>query len=218
MNIAQFYSEIRASLARGTTLDSEIPLKAKQALRKIERNHSLKYMERFGKLTTLSSAECTETLALPSPFTKSIIYVRQVYNDAAGRETYRYLKKRPPGENVRPGLCTRPEYYWQLGYTTLQFDKSRALDEVYQLSWYEYTDWPLTGETDDFLPWILEHAADLLIAETLILFAPRLRDPRMVEMYNAQKLEALSTLLGADDEANFLDEDNVMGFGRTARD
>lgn len=212
MNLGELHGEIKASLARGSTLDSEIPLMVRRAARWIERNFSLKYMERQGKLTIASEAECAGIIKLPNAFIKSFWMVRMVEKDTdCGPATrYHYLKKVNPKDTWRPEIYPFPSFYWQNGYENLQLSMNPCAGFRYEFGWYQFTDWPSDLEAT---PWLLANAEDLLITQTLLEFAPRLRDPRLRSLYKDSRDEALKTVSMSDDEANDLDQVNVMQYG-----
>lgn len=214
MNLGQFHTLVSSTLNRGTTLDSKIPTMVKLAVAWIERNYTMKHMERF-KL--LQVKEGDRTINLPTnSILKGIKFVRFIGDDGL----YAYPNKIEPEDATGVGQQTPgtakeagflPSSYWVVGHSALVFSSVPAQDISGEAMWYEFTDWPETNNNTTH--YILSACADVLLAQTLLNMAAfHLRDPRMVEGYKMMRDEGLSTLTRTEDEQKYSGESQEMQY------
>jgi hypothetical protein len=192
------------SLARGTTLDAEIPNYVKQAALWFERNHNFAYMEKFGELTLDPDASQPRVIDLPSQRVKEIKFIRYLDEDSI----WNYIP-RVDGENITKNEEGPPTAYWLSGKNYIILDNTIQEETELELQWYEYTEWPTDTSATN---WLIEFAPDFLVAQTLLLMAPRLRDKRLREEYTAQRNEALRTLLLEQDTYEQADRSVIMKY------
>ncbi len=212
--LGEFYTIVRGALARGTSLDLKIPYTVRRAVKFIERNYSLKYMEKYGTVLVEAASEHPDEISVASPFVKSVIYLR--YTDPY-LQNYKYLGKIHAREQQRReyhSLTTRdfPQKYWQVGRNILRLDIPVQDDIDFEIQWFEFTSWPVENSEGLPAPWLIANAEDLVLAQTMMFFAPELRDPRLTEIWRGTRDEALKTVSMANDEADEEDSGSVMIF------
>lgn len=188
MNLGDFHSVISNEANKGSSFSDVIPAKVRQAARWVERNATLKYMERFVEASL--SDRCWN---FPTTRIKSIIFVRHLLENGK----YKQIIQVDPQQvvSIDEGI---PDGFWIDGDDHFWFDAFPSEGNLeLELLLVEYSDWP-TDLTKTH--WLIDNAEDLLIAQTMILLAPTAREPEWIGMYTKSRDEALRTLLLADEE------------------
>jgi hypothetical protein len=205
MNLGEFHAEIKASLARGDSLDAIIPGYTRRAALWMERNYTFQYMKQFLEVDidpTLASTPRYIELGPGAP--KAIPMFRWVLGDG----TYMPLTKVDPLRLDALEVST-PESYWLDG--TRRIILSSTPGEVLhgELRIDRYTPWPAELT---FTHWLLDRAEDVMLAQTLIMMSIHLRDPRLRDNYKQMRDEGMLTLLNAEDELQYGNQDGAMEY------
>jgi hypothetical protein len=87
--------------------------------------------------------------------------------------------------------------YWQDGKDYFWLDNTPDVDYVTEMA---YTGYTIIGEDADLTSNIVNNMEGLLLAETMILFAPQLRDPTVKALYTPIRDEMMKALIDADVE------------------
>ena len=203
--LAQFYTDVSAELRRGSAFDSSIPLKAQQAVRWLEDRHTWLHMETFnsGALDTLSAYP--RRIAVPSGY-KSMEFWRLLKDGDAG---YRYLTKVDPKDNSRV-LTEMPEGYWVSGKNYFWLDNTPDKDYSYEWKYNAYTTLPADTAQS---PQIIQDYYGILLAQTCVLFAPRLRDEKFLALHKDQRDELMKAAVDADEEAWNTNQELSVNYG-----
>lgn len=204
MNLGELHQEIKLSLARGSELDSIIPGFVRRAAKWLERNYTFAYMRQFLELhIDLETATTPGYIELGRGAPKAINMFRWIGDDGE----YSYLKRIEPKEvAVRAtGVATG---YWLDGVKRIVLSATPTQNLNGELQLARYTAWP--ANADEFEHWLIDQAEDVLIAQTLMMMAPRLRDPRLIDTYKSVRDEGLTTLINAEDEILYNDKDGGM--------
>lgn len=199
MKLGEFHELISKSLKRGTTLDDLIPTKVAQAALWLERNYNFTYMEKF-KLFEIANGD--RFVEFPNARIKGVLWIRLLYEDGS---ILRLLYKDP--KSVSNLLQGEPASFYRVGVTGLVVLPVPGQDFAGEAMFIEYTDWPRALDSEHPL---LTLANDVLQAQTLMLFAPQLRDPRMFAMYKEVRDEGVRTLIVAEEEMKYGGADFAM--------
>jgi hypothetical protein len=206
MALSDFHTLVRGIINRGNEFDTEIVAMTRAAARWVERNNSMKYMEVIDFFSVLE--DDVEVAYNPGGRVKSIAYFRlNIEGETSGDLQFHYLKEGNPQDfNVR--LSARPDYYY------LEEGRNRLIlsarpDEDYDAEFFfrRYTDWP-TDTTKQ--PWLIEHAEDVILGQTMIYLSPIVRNPRLTAEYRPIRDEGLNTLLGAEAELKSANSSHAM--------
>lgn len=200
MNLGDFHSLLEKILNQGPDSQKFIVPFAKDAAKKIERNHTYRYMEKFNSGKDLSKNSSSLELGVDI---KSFGFIRIPTQISGEDPNYSYLRQVDPGDFniVSIGL---PRGFWMAGGDSnfplsgvLYFD--RRADQDYLVEFWEkrYSAWPSDAEDTH---WLLEHGRDLLIAETMMLLALPYRDPELRQLGETQRVEGFKTTIKADQE------------------
>lgn len=201
MTVEELVADIKATVARGNTLDSVIPTRVGWALRKLERNKSYRYMRLFGQSDLPAGAV---RIDLPTTNVKAIRWVRVV--TSSGR--YVYI---PRASDLRRAHRLTGDHH---GYTYthvrdhVRLSQPFSNDTTVEVSWLQFSPMVLPSVSE---PTLLREAPELVHAETIIQLAPRIRSPRMIQEYKLVRDEALLTSMVAEDEAEWNDRSLKMG-------
>lgn len=210
--LAEFHTELKASLNRGAALDDYLAPFTARAVRWLERNSNFSYMRNFYTMTMDTGATYPRTLQLPHKRVKKIEFFRIDRGDTA--DTYDYLIQIEPKDQLSY-YTGKPVAYWRINEEFLQLDRTPDLDYECQLLWYEYTAFPSSnvgGINDNYEHWLMDYAGDALSAQTLILFATLLRDHSMRQDYREVRDEALRTLLIEQEESDNANTQEDMNY------
>lgn len=206
MNLEELHSEVRASLGRGATLDAAIPLYVAMAATFLERNHTFMYMECFGELSVDYMAEQPRVIALPSARVKAVRFIRRVKDDGG------FVYLRPvEARDVTAVAEGMPTGFWRSGDRYVVLDNTPTENLSLEIQWHEFTAWPKDLAAE---PWLAMRGPDVLMAQTMILLSPRLRDLQLRETYIPVRNEGLKTLLNTDDEARFQGMSEAIQFSQ----
>lgn len=196
MNLGEFHTEVESCLARGSSLTAVVPGYVRRAARWLERNYTFQYMKQFLDLyIDLDVASTPRYIELGIGAPKKISFLR--WRLSTGE--YQNLERVEP-EDLTALTTGTPDGFWLDGIRRLVLNKTPDENLTGELRIDRYTPWP-TQLT--FQHWLLDQAEDVLLAQTLVLMAPRLRDPRMVQTYEKMRDEGLKTLLLAEDELQY---------------
>lgn len=216
MTLGEFHTLVSTCMKRGTALDASIPTQVALAVQWMERNYTMKYMERF-RLLQVTANDRVISMP-PNVMFKGAKFVRLINDDG----TYGYLNKIEPEDLTGLRSSTSnptsqdvvPSAYYVVGLDTLVLDSVPDVDWNGEAMFYEFTDWPT--DTASTHP-LLRMAADVLLAQTQWFMAINIiKDLRMAEVYKAARDEAMSTLTRTEDEIKYGGESVSMAFVPTS--
>lgn len=206
MILGTFHTEVSNEVNRGTSYDSFIPLRAETAARRIERNYTLKHMERFVTFTQAATLECPRAIPFPNTRIKSIKFLRYLNGDSE----FQHLKQVDPAQ-ILSHAEGEPTAFWLDGKDYIWLDCDFDEDIDFEFSFIEYSAWDRTN--DNYENWLIDHAFDLLLAQTMMLMAPICREDAWLGTYGDMKREAERTLFIADQELRESVTDDSMIYG-----
>jgi len=210
---AEFYAEVSAEVRRGTSLDTHIPRKVRQAMRWMEEQHSFLHMERFATMILTADATYPRTIALPSGY-KSMNFWRIKQNvsdtgapDAVG--AFAYLTRIDPHDQISVDVDC-PTAYWQDGMDYFWLDNTPDKDYSAEMSYVAYSTLPsdLTQS-----PYILQNFEGILLHKTCALMAPLMRDKDFKIFHQDELNGAMKSAVDADVEARQSDQIQSVQFG-----
>lgn len=208
MNLGEFHTEMSTIIRRGTSVDDLIPGFVRRAARWIERNRSLQYMRQFVTLEIDPDILTTpQYVSLENTDIKLVRMFRWVPSDDSD---YIYLKKCEPQDILAPATGT-PYNYWLDG--TSRIVLSATPTEVLSGELYieKYSSWPTA---DASTHWLIAYAEDALLAQSMYYFGRHARDRGIMEAAQADRNEALITLLAAEQDSEWSDSDlTIEGTG-----
>lgn len=213
ITLTDFYAMVRTAHGRGTSLDALLPRFVEQACLWMERNNSMKYMEREGDVLLAADSTFPDTMVLPNCRVKAVRWVRTLVGSDAACTSWNYFRKLDPREQRSDRMETFPRGYWQSGHSTIRISGPVEEDTTFSVGWYQYTDWPTEDNDGECAHWLIVNAHDLMLAQTMIQLAPVLRDKGLLDTWGPVRDQALKTLVQADEEADELDMESVMLYG-----
>lgn len=193
MNLGEFHDLIAVEAGKGSTLDTIIPAKVRQAARWLEQNYNLKYMDRYVGFTFDLGVTNPRAIEFPSHRVKRFNFFRIVQDTGE----YQYLQPVDP-QDVTATEDGEPSGYWLDGRDYLWLDNTPVEALVAELSYIEYTDWDSLVDEDE--PWLLTHAEQAMIGQTIMLLTPTMRQPGLFQTYKLMRDEGLKALVDADNE------------------
>lgn len=202
LTVGDFYTDLRAMLKRGTSLDAELPGACRRAVRWIEQNHSLEYMRRRLVVDVAGGATI---VALPSASYKAILSLGyRADGDWIG------LTRRDFDTASRNdwGTPTGPRLYQLDGGSNLVLDVAPSTDLTLRGWWSLYSDWPSVPEASH---WLLANAETLLRSQVMLEFALFNRDERSAALFSGMREEQIKVLQNAEYEARYANQDIVLG-------
>lgn len=202
MDLLAFEAMVRSIVNRGTKFDAEITTQTRFAAKWLERNYSLKSMER---LQDVSVDGADTALSLGASRVKNIEWFRfLLVGDEQGN--FHYLEKGDP-KDFSVFESARPKYYWfEEGTSRIVLSTKSDVDYSGEIFFNQFTDWPTdTSETN----WWLEEAEDVLLARVLWQLSPIVRRPDLMS-YKEATFEGVRTLILSDEEERFADHSPAM--------
>lgn len=210
MTLGELHTLVSSSIARGTTLDAQIPAFVRMAARWLERNYTFKYMERFRQFTFDTTATEPRRITMASGRVKKIEMARGVYTDGS----FQKQKQIDPEElnSIQEGM---PKSFWLDGVNCIVFDKTPDENYTEEMKIIEYTSWPTATSAET---WLTVNAEDLLLARAMMHMAPFLRDPKVIQYWKELYSTSLQTVLNADQELRDGARSDVMNYAGAFRD
>lgn len=193
-------TSVQKEVAKGTSLDGEIPDYIRRAALWLEQNYTVKAMERFVSFTL---PETKRAWILPS-LVKRIDFIRFQRTG----EDYKY----PPLVNPRDVLkndAADPTGYWIDGRENVFFDNAPTTALPLEMSYVGLTNWPTSDSATNF--WLLEGESALLY-QTLYMIAARSREPEQMRLWRALRDEQLASLMVFDSEMRDSNRNEVMNY------
>lgn len=200
--LGEFHARVALNANKGNSLNAVIPSTVALAADFLEKNYNFEYMKLTGSFT-----QSTATKALPTGF-KRMVFLRQVLGSDYPYG-YRYLKAVDPSQIFRKD-GSAPTAYWISGGTLLNFDNvpPEALD--YEWAYYARTTWPTDVEEE---PWLVNNAAGLLLAQSMLFLAPVAREPDWFTTYG-EMFKQCALVEGINEEELLYGNDQMeMSFG-----
>ena len=192
MNLTDFTALVKTTAKRGSTLDSVIPVFIRSSVKWLERNYTLQYMRKYASFTLDPESANPRAISFPNDRVKELDFIR--FLGANG--SYSYPRKVDPQE-LSGSISGMPEAYWLDGVDFIWWDNTPVEETEGEIKYTQYTDWAAVGGSDE--PWILKHADDLILAQTMLLIAPYIRDPALAAQFKPLRDEAIRTLVLADE-------------------
>ena len=193
MTLAEFYTAVSTELRRGSTLDSLIPAKARQALRWMESQHTFLHMEHYAEITLNSGVR---SASLPTGFKKMLSWRILGEADSDGGTSYFNITKIDSYDISRIEL-SRPSAYWQDGKDYFWLDNTPDEDYETEMAYTAYTTLP-TNTADS--PYVVQNYETVLLSKTMVLFGPQLRDQVVLTLYKDQLNDMMKAAIDADVE------------------
>jgi hypothetical protein len=208
MNLSTFKLLVADTAKRGATLDSFIPVAIKQAVSWLERNFSYPYMKKYSTFVIDPDSAEPRALSLPNDRLKQVLLLRLVGSD--GR--YYNLTRVEPQE-IAELLEGQPCAFWLDGVDLLWFDRTPTEEQNGEIRYVERTNWDVLEDSDTH--WLLQHANDLLLYQTMLQISPYNRDPTLMTLYRPLRDEALrTTILDAEEFEQGPARSLVMKYGQ----
>lgn len=202
-DVQDFYDKVSSALNRGTSYDTLIPTYAARALRFLEQNYPFEYMK-VSDPDYYNILEGVREYEYP-PQCKSFRLWR-IYKDDG---TFHDLTKVPP-EDVTATDTDIPNGYYTDSRDSIVLDNEPDEDYTAVLFFNEFTDWTEVELGDS--PYIVVNGEGLFLAQTVIEFGPKLRDPKLLSLYGDNKKEALRVMALSEETATQEDEAPEMSY------
>lgn len=206
MNLGEMHSLVSEAIGRSTAYDTQIPGYVRRAARFLERNYTFQYMNIYSTFPLDADAAEPRLITLPSALKKDRL-IRIVKSDGE----YQDLRKGDPSD-VKALLTEIPSIYWLSGDDKIWLGQTPAEDYSCEIYWTKYTTWPTDlGQTT----WLLTNAEDVLLAQTMVMMSPHLKDPDVLQLWSGNLTTCLKSLIDADSDLEFSNKPAVMNYGTT---
>lgn len=207
MTLAEFQALVRDTAKRGTTLDTFLPSAIRQAVAWIERNYSYPYMKRYSTFVLDPTSPEPRAISLPNDRLKKLVTLR--LTDSTGK-WYNLTQVEP--QAIPEIGAGRPCAFWLDGLDFIWFDSIVEEETQGEIVYVERTLWSALG--DDDTHWLLNHAEDLLLYQSMLQISPYMRDPTLMTLYKPLRDEALrTTILDAEEFEQGPTRNWVMKYG-----
>lgn len=189
-------SFVRDEVNRGTSADNVIPTKILQAIQFIERNTNWKYMQRIFEFDLFTSATIEAPYILVDGL-KEIEFIRTVDVSEDGSACYGYLEEYYSPKDQLTIKIGNPDKYYRQGSGHVWFNAIPGETLDMHVGFYQFTG---TLSIDQSC-WLFDNALDVIIAKTMQLMAPWLRQPMLVGAYEPMLQQGMKTLFKANEDA-----------------
>lgn len=199
--LGDFKTLVREALKRGTSLDSYIPSRIAQAARWIERNRTYQYMKRWVSLGPLDpDGDNPHIISLYGLRVKALVALRYYDPDATdleeGERKFIDVSLIEPKDRTTRKFGN-PSGYWMDGVSNIVLDAIPEEALEFEGHIVQYSAWPTD---DDARHWLIENAEDVLLAKTMDLFTPLIRDTALKAIYDGQLATGLTTMHNAEED------------------
>ncbi len=191
-SLGDFHTLVQDGPLNDPTMAQFIPEATRQAAAWLERNYTYLFMEVKFDFVITKGDSIVELTATASQI-KSIKWARITKSDG----NFDYLQQVDANDLIdKP--TQRPETFWLAGIDEMYLgedpDAAYTMETVVAL----YTDW--LSNNNNFTHWLLDHAQDLLLAQTVLQLAPYMREPEWIPLYTQRRDEGLRTSILQDQE------------------
>lgn len=205
---ADICAQVKYEANKGSAYDAIIPNKVRSAIDFIEKNYTLKYMERFVRFQVVAGG------LEPGPYTlvenyKSISMVRFKPASTNGAGVFDYLDACDP-QDVAQVKIAKPTRYWVDNEQWMWFDNIPAETLNAQLMYARY----IGQAENDTTSWLFDHGFQAVVFEAMLELMPTARQPLWKDMYQPEFDKQLRVLLLADEEARRANTNVTMGMYR----
>src|SRR5262245_12693570 len=215
MKLGDFHQLVSFELKRGSALDAMIPIYTKQAVSFLERNWPLKYMEEWCYITLNPGDQVVDMIW-------AFRNCRFLRYPSGG--VWKYLNKQSPEaevsvpggpssqtQSVPPQSCL--DKYFQIGMRYVRFNVPWNGTSKVQLEGiiYKFSDWQTTKS--DYRSFLLDKGSDLLLYQAMLRICASRRYPRLIELYQPLRDEALKTFMNMDQDAEFEGSEDDVQYG-----
>lgn len=208
MNLGAFHTKIRDVIKRGTRVDTQIVDATREAARFIEQNFTLKYMEQYRTFQLDADSGQPRYMPAPNARVKNYDLIRLYVTSIAEWHDLSLRDARSVKTSLTPAL---PDLYWLQGKTGIWLNCPPDLDYDGEMVTNEFTLWP-TDETTENI-WLIDHAFDVLKAQTLVKLSPELRDPKLKTEYEEVFKEGIKTLLLSETDLKESNKSETQNYG-----
>lgn len=192
MTLAEFIAMVKDEANKGSALDAYIPNRVQMAVMRAERKYTLLYMMVLDTDQTLDpDADDPRVLEIDANI-KSINFIRYTH---CARYVYLNLVVDPSNVLSNDVGC-KPTGYWLNGPGEIVFDNAVSEELDLEISYNVYSEYPIDDDC-----WLLSHATDWLLGETMKLLSTRAKEPKWRDDYKEEQAEAENDLFRADNEA-----------------
>lgn len=204
MNLGDLVTDILDEINKGAGITADqVKSKVRDALSVLEIANSWAYMDRFVEFTINLDAEQPRVLPVPTGL-KSIEFIRFLGDDGE----YEYVTECNARDiaKLETGL---PARYFKDGMEYLWLDKTPAEAYEGEMSYRKYTNW---SSDNTFEPWIFKYFHVLVKYQTLIMFAPFLREPEQMAHYEKLLSQSLKAAVDANEELEYSNQPASMQY------
>ena len=191
ITLEDFYGSVSTELRRGTSLDSSIPAKFRQALRWMEGQHTFIHMERYADLIISASASSPRAVTQPAGFKKMlgwrILNDDGEYSDITKVDFY----------DISKIETAKPTAYWQDGRDYFWLDNTPDQDYNSEVAYSAYTQIPTNTSQELY---VVNTYESLLLSATMVCFGPLLRSTETIAMYKDERDTMMKSAIDADIE------------------
>jgi len=201
MLISAFHTLVADEIKKATALAPLIITKTRQAVAEVQRRHNFIMLERFVTMTIDHTVTTPRAVSQPPGF-KRMKFWRIAETDGS----FTYVRKVDP-EQVTEVASGNPTGYWLDGGDYFWFDNTPAANIAMEMSYTQNTDMTVATSTD--VPFLDKYEA-LMLAETIVMLGPQVRDDRMVARYTKARDVLMLDAIREDTDRREAWDDAVM--------
>jgi len=199
--VSSFLTVLRATVARGSSLDALLPSALHNALRYIEMNYNMKYMR---LRTSISVLAASTNYTWTGDDSTNLKVVRDLY--WYGSDGTKYDLRQVQPYEIESNTGSDPSGFYLVpeqqtdGSINHQFyfDAPHSEARTLRLQAYTYRGW--NGNEAATNVWLLNNAEQLVLARCMIQLAPVMRDQAIMQMWATVFQDNLGAVLQAQDE------------------
>lgn len=204
MNVGTLVTEILDELNKGSSITADqIKVKLRDALSLLESQNNWAYMDRFVQFTLNIASENPRAMPMPQGL-KSIEFFRWVNTDGS----FSYVTECAPRDirKVENGLA---DFYFKDGMEYIWLNKTPTENYRGEISYRKYTVW--TGQ-DGLSNWLINTHPALVKYQALVLMAPFIREPELMQLHGVLLGQALKVAVDANEELEYSNQPLSMQY------
>lgn len=190
-SLAEFYTLVSSEIRRGTSFDASIARKVQHAVDWFEQLHRFQYMEKYDALTIVTTGNNPRAIPQPTGFEKMLgwrITIDGRYENIGKVDFY----------DVDRVDTAQPSAYWQDGKDYFWLDNTPDQEYSSEMAYVAKT---VLGTDTSAEPAVIQKYEGIILAATMIMFAPALRDPAVVGLYKPNRDDLMKSAIDADVDA-----------------
>lgn len=191
MTLEDFHTTVDTLSSEAGAVDVQIPIVVRMAARKLERAFNFRYMRAESQVTYAAAATPTQ-IDLGLRIKSLISCETRAVGGWEGVSKVAVVDS-PHVDLTSQALEDKFVLYQKSERYVIPLQATESAMDLHFL-FYRFSDWPTAAPYNTFNSYLIDYAEDLLLAESMLMLAPVLKEPALQQFYVGLRQESVRTL------------------------